>query len=266
MLTTRAVPALLAVLASAGAAAQQPAANTDCDHEWHWNSSRHVHVCEVREVTVPLAKTLSVDAGANGGIRVTGADRKDVLVRATVHAWSGDENAARSIAGQVVVRTDDIIRAEGPEQHSGDGWAVNYEVMTPHETNLDLRSSNGGVAIENVRGDLHFATLNGGIALDGVAGDVSGRTTNGPVSVKLTGRQWDGQALDVSTTNGPVRVQVPENYSARLETGTVNGPMRFDVPVALKGSIGRSISTTLGKGGALVRAETTNGPVSITQY
>jgi len=264
MLTTRAVPALVAVLASAGAAAQEPVANTDCDGQGHWSSSRHV--CEVREVTVPVAKTLSIDAGMNGGVRVTGTDRKDVLVRATVHAWGGDEDAARAIAAQVVVRTDDTIRAEGPDQHGRDGWAVNYEVLTPREINLDLRSSNGGVAITNVRGDLQFATLNGGIALDGVAGNVSGRATNGPVSVKLTGPQWDGQALDVSTTNGPVRVQIPENYSARLETGTVNGPLHIDVPVVLKGNIGRSVSTTLGKGGALVRAETTNGPVSISKY
>jgi len=264
MLTTRAVPALVAVLASAGAAAQQPAAHTDCDGGWYRNSSHHV--CEVREVTVRAAKALSVDAGTNGGIRVSGTDRKDVLVRATVHAWGGDEDAARAIAGQVVVRTDDIIRAEGPEQHGRDGWAVNYEVLTPRETNLDLRSNNGGVAIANVRGDLHFATLNGGIALDGVAGDVSGRTTNGPVDVKLTGRQWEGQTLDVSTTNGPVSVRIPENYSARLEAGTVQGPMHVDFPMVLKGNIGRSISTTLGKGGALVRAQTTNGPVSVSKY
>src|SRR5262249_24782641 len=118
----------------------------------------------------------------------------------------------------------------------------------------------------NVRGDLRFATSNGGITVDGVAGDVSGRTTNGPVEVKLTGRQWDGKALDVSTTNGPVRVEIPANYSARLETGTVHGPMHIDFPPVLKDSLGRSISTTLGKGGALVRAETTNGPVSISEY
>src|SRR5262249_55302771 len=148
-LTTRAVPALLAVLASAGAAAQQPAASTDCDGAWRGNSSRMA--CEVREVTVHAAKALSVDAGMNGSIRVTGTDRKDVLVRATVQAWAGDEDAARAIAGQVVVLTDDTIRAEGPGQHGRDGWAVSYEVLTPRETNLDLRSNNGGVAIANVR-------------------------------------------------------------------------------------------------------------------
>jgi len=59
---------------------------------------------------------------------------------------------------------------------------------------------------------------------------------------------------------------VPENYSARLETSTVNGGTNIDFPVLVKGKIGREISTTLGSGGALVRAETTNGGVRVIKY
>ena len=61
----------------------------------------------------------------------------------------------------------------------------------------------------------------------------------------------------------PVTVDIPEGYSARLETGTVNGPMVIDFPVTLQGTNGRRISTQLGRGGATIRAVTTNGPVAI---
>jgi DUF4097 and DUF4098 domain-containing protein YvlB len=143
---------------------------------------------------------------------------------------------------------------------------VSYEVFAPRDTNLKLQSRNGGIAITNVRGDLDFETQNGGIKLDGLAGNVHGRATNGGVEVNLTGARWEGESLNVRTTNGGVRMRVPENYSARLETGTVNGGVNIDFPVLVQGKIGRDISTTLGSGGALVRAETTNGGVRIVKY
>ena len=81
----------------------------------------------------------------------------------------------------------------------------------------------------------------------------------------LTGDTWEGAGLDLRTTNGGVRLRIPEDYSARLETGTVNGGIDIDFPVTVQGRIGREFSTTLGDGGPLVRAETTNGGVRITR-
>jgi hypothetical protein len=94
-----------------------------------------------------------------------------------------------------------------------------------------------------------------------VGGDVRGRTQNGPLTVRLTGTRWDGSGLDAETSNGPVTIDVPENYSARLETGTVNGPMRVDFPITVQGRLNRRLETTLGSGGARLRAVTTNGPL-----
>jgi hypothetical protein len=96
-----------------------------------------------------------------------------------------------------------------------------------------------------------------------VAGDVRGRTTNGGVHVELDGRRWDGAGLDVQTTNGGVTLEVPADYSARLETGTVNGGLDLEFPVTVQGRIGRRLATTLGEGGPTVRAMTTNGGVRI---
>jgi hypothetical protein len=260
----KAIPSMLAALACAGAAAQQPAPAKECDHEW--NSGPRSHVCELREVTVRAQGVLAVDASPNGGIRVTGTDRKDVLVQATVHAWGDSENDARAIVGQVVVLTDGAVHAEGPTQNGHKGWSVSYEVFAPRDTDLKLETRNGGIAIANVNGKLDFEAQNGGVKLDGLAGNVHGRATNGGVDVTLTGSRWEGETLDVRTTNGGVRMRVPENYSARLETGTVNGGVNIDFPVLVQGRIGRAISTTLGNGGALVRAETTNGGVRVISY
>ena len=107
-------------------------------------------------------------------------------------------------------------------------------------------------------------TVNGGVTVEDAAGDIQARTQNGGVNVRLDGRRWDGRGLDVETRNGGVTVDVPDGYSAELETGTVNGRLRIDFPITMRsGLIGRLVSTTLGSGGAPVRVLTTNGGVAI---
>ena len=140
---------------------------------------------------------------------------------------------------------------------------MSYDVWTPRNTDLHLSTHNGGIAVADIEGRLDMTAVNGGIKLEGIAGDVHGETTNGPLNVTLDGDRWRGEGLDLRTTNGPVNVDIPDAYSARLETGTVNGGMRIDFPVTLQGTIGRHISTQLGDGGAPIRAVTTNGPVTI---
>jgi DUF4097 and DUF4098 domain-containing protein YvlB len=90
---------------------------------------------------------------------------------------------------------------------------------------------------------------------------VRGSTTNGGLVIELSGDRWDGESMDVSTTNGGVIMSVPENYSAHLETGTVNGSVNTDFPVT--GRITKQIALNLGSGGATVRAMTTNGGVNL---
>ncbi|HEY7511481.1 MAG TPA: hypothetical protein VIG50_14565, partial [Vicinamibacteria bacterium] len=56
---------------------------------------------------------------------------------------------------------------------------------------------------------------------------------------------------------------VPEGYNAELTTGTVNGGLDLDFPVTVQGRIKKRIEVTLGRGGAPVRAMTTNGGISL---
>ncbi|HET7130851.1 MAG TPA: DUF4097 family beta strand repeat-containing protein [Gammaproteobacteria bacterium] len=265
MPTIRPLATLLTLLVAAAAAAQPSDEGKGCAAPWGGWRNRE-QVCEVRELTLRPSGKLTVDASPNGGISVVGANRRDVLVRAVVRAWAASEDDARAVLEEIVVRDDAPIRAQGPSQSNRKGWSVSYEIEAPRNTDLDLDTTNGGLSIKSVRGDMDFATTNGGIRLDGVAGNVRARTTNGGVDVTLTGNKWDGDALDLRTTNGGVRMRVPEDYSARLETRTVNGGLHVDFPVTVQGRIGHEMSTTLGKGGALVRAETTNGGVHVSRY
>src|SRR5947199_409428 len=88
-------------------------------------------------------------------------------------------------------------------------------------------------------------------------GDLRGETTNGGVTIDLRGDHWDGAGLDVETHNGGIRMTMPANYSAQLETGTTNGRINIDFPITAQGSLGRQLTTILGAGGARIRAITT---------
>jgi DUF4097 and DUF4098 domain-containing protein YvlB len=185
-------------------------------------------------------------------------------VLARIQTEGEDMDDAKDVASSITVETENgHVRAKGPSTHRQQSWSVSYDVWMPRQTDLQATTQNGGIVVEDLEGRLDLGAQNGPLVLRSVSGDVRGETTNGPLQVELEGDRWRGAGLDLRTTNGPVTLTIPEDYSARLETGTVNGGMRIDFPVTLQGEIGRRISTQLGRGGALIRAVTTNGPVVI---
>jgi len=230
------------------------------------NSDRGSY-CEVREETVPGGgvNPLDVDAGRNGGIRVRGWDRADVHVRASVSAWADTDAEARQIVSGVrIVTGGGTIHPEGPDTSGrNSNWAVSFELDVPRTAMMTLNAHNGGISIDDFQGTAKFHAVNGGVTLRNVSGDIRGETVNGGVTVDLTGDHWNGAGLDVETRNGGIRMTLPEQYSASLETATTNGRINVDFPVTVQGRITRSLTTTLGAGGAKLRAVTTNGGVTI---
>ena len=234
-----------------------------CDDS-HWGSDRLVRHCEMREQTMP-ASSLDIDAGVNCGVSVKGWSGSHILVRAKVEAAAPTKDGALELSGKVRLSNGSRVHADGPENVHDKWWAVNYEIFGPWKTDVSAKAHNGGVHIQDVRGRIRFEAVNGGVTLARLAGDVQGETTNGGLNIDLAGERWDGQGMDVSTTNGGVRLNVPEGYSAHVETATVNGGMHVDFPVTVSGHIGKSLSFDVGKGGAKIRAVTTNGGVRINK-
>jgi len=257
---------LAGMLPSTARAQQSRVVDDDewCDRNgWAYNSDSERY-CEVREITLRANRDLvAIDGRQNGGIRVAGWDRDEILVRARVMAHARTESAAQRLAEDVEIRTDNTIYADTPEAGRKEWTSVSFQVFVPRRSNLSLETHNGGISIENVEGNVDFDALNGGVSLADLAGDVRGETTNGGVTVELSGSAWRGDGMDVRTTNGGVEIYVPDGYDAHLETGTVNGKLYFDFPVMLQGRLDRRISTDLGRGGQPIRIATTNGSVEI---
>lgn len=233
--------------------------------ENNYYNDRLVSNCEIREQTLaPSGGAIAIDGRQNGGISVKGWDQGQILVRARVQAGAPTAAEAEALGKQVRIETSGAkIHATGPESKRDYNWDVSYEVFVPRRADLSLETHNGGIAIADVNGKIDFSALNGGVVLKGVGGAVRGSTTNGGLMIQLSGDRWDGESMDVSTTNGGVILSVPENYSAHIETGTVNGGVNTEFPVTVKGEVTKQIALNLGSGGATVRAMTTNGGVHL---
>lgn len=230
----------------------------------NWSGDRGSHCLIKEQMIAATGGTITVDGRKNGGVTVRGWDRNEIFVRAKVQTRANTDAEAQYLSGQIRIQTGGAnIYAEGPETGDRQSWSVSFEVSVPRNSNLSLRAHNGGIGVSEVHGQIEFDTTNGGVSLRQLAGDVKGQTRNGGLSIELDGNGWEGQGMDVKTHNGGVNIEIPENYSARLETGTVNGRLRTDYPITLLGEIKRELSLDLGGGGRTIRALTTNGGVSI---
>jgi hypothetical protein len=262
-------PLLAAALLSLGASLSgQSAADArwlaECrDRAQGWR----VKYCEVRVSAIAATgRTIAVDPGRNGGVGVRGWDADSIEIHARIETEGHSDAAAAALAGRIRVVIDvATIGVDGPPQGGGASWSASFAVFAPRHSDLKLDTYNGPIAVKDLSGRITVTAYNGPVALRGVGGDVRARTTNGPLAIELTGERWEGAGLDAETTNGPVELAIPAAYSAQLEVGTVNGPMSVEFPltVTVIGRLERRLTTVLGKGGAPVRAVTTNGPVVI---
>jgi len=232
------------------------------DHEDAWRA----RACDVRVVSLAKGGVITVDPGRNGAAAVEGWDRDTIEVHARIQAEGATDGDAAALAHAIkVVTSGTTIGAEGPDAGRRQSWSVSIIVYAPWHSDLKLDTYNGPIGVREVSGRMILTAYNGPISLTAVGGDVRARTTNGPLDIELVGARWDGAGLDAETTNGPVSLAIPDNYSAQLEFGTVNGPMTIGFPLTVtsEGRVGRRISTRLGSGGAPIRVVTTNGPVEI---
>ncbi len=267
MLKRAVVFLLLAVPASlrsqSAADARWMAQCRDRDDAWR------AKACEVRVTSLAKGGVVTVDPGRNGAVAVEGWDRDSIEVHARIEAEGAtDADAAALARGVKIMTSGTTIGAEGPEAGRRQSWSVSFVVYVPRQSDLKLDTYNGPIGVRDVTGRMTLTAYNGPISLTGAGGDVRARTTNGPLDIELVGKHWEGTGLDAETTNGPVSLAVPDDYSAQLEFGTVNGPMTvgFPLTVTIQGRVGRRISTRLGSGGVPIRVVTTNGPVEIQRH
>jgi len=86
---------------------------------------------------------------------------------------------------------------------------------------------------------------------------------NGSISASIGAERWP-QALEFSTVNGGITLELPAEPNADLSASTVNGSISTDFPLTVRGKFGRrSVHGTLGKGGTDLNLSTVNGRIRL---
>jgi hypothetical protein len=232
-----------------------------------------------QQLTVPVSgKLLPVIAARNGGIRVRGAQRADVLVK-VCKAAAGD---ASGLLDRIAASAgSDGVKVAGPE---GDRWVAYLLVDAPAGAGLELQAENGPIDVRDFSGRIQATTTNGPIRLENLDGNVTARAkngpigftgqrgtisleaANGPISVRLGGTSWGDGTLNARTQNGPVQVKLPDGYRSGVRIqSSFHAPWSCShCEQGRKGWDADTRTVEFGDSKPLVRVSTVNGPVQVS--
>ncbi len=226
------------------------------------------------------------DNAGRAVVRVRAWDRPEYSVETCKIAVSDTRSAAEAILpGISVSRSAGRITTAGPNADNGN-WQIYFLIHAPKNGSLDLQTKNGPIDLAGVTGTIKVRASNGPIALKDCAGQIDAQTTNGPISfhggggevhlnakngpisLELAGEIWNGSLLDARTVNGPVSVNIPENFRSgvRLQT-TGHAPLSCKIEACRTAftDASQSENRTIQLNGSAdtIRLSTNNGPVSV---
>jgi len=183
------------------------------------------------DFTVGASASLVVDSTA-GWIHVETAPGNQVHVEATVRDFTRMEYEATTNGDVVTVtakRKGSIL--------SGFQGRADILVTVPAGMSLTLETSDGEIAVIGTTGGGVLKTSNGKITLENVKGDFQGDTSNGDIEITA----MEGSGL-LRTSNGKVDI---ENATGEFNASTSNGPIFFSGEMISGGS--NRLTTSNGK-------------------
>jgi len=215
----------------------------------------------------------------NGGITITGWAGDSVSVSAVKHSRSGEDglrnlNISVSQLGNYLVietkYTGQLLMQSG----------VDYSIKIPFNTTIDsLTTTNGGIQVSNVKGNLSTVSSNGAITIENVNGIVSVTTSNAHIDIQnVTGIgnlrtsnaavdteiQSISSDVDIETSNGAVTVYINPLLNATLEMTTSNADIQLQ-GIALNTSLleDTHVIGALGSGGKKIDIRTSNAHIYV---
>jgi len=210
--------------------------------------------------------------GINGAIEASLASGREATVEASK---SGRKSDPDEVKIEVIERPDGILvcarypRPDG-ELNDCDGKhsetrnndvVVRFKVAVPAGVSLVAHTVNGGIDIDDLKGDVEAMTVNGGIRVS-TSGTASATTVNGSVNARIGSDLHDD--LEFTSVNGRVLVEMPRSVNADIRGSTVHGAIYSDFPLNVRGrNFNRRIDGRIGRGGHDLTLSTVNGTIEL---
>lgn len=140
---------------------------------------------------------------------------------------------------------------------------VEYEIRLPAGVNLDVKTTNGKISVSGVKGLVKLKSTNGAIWGENISGMVEAKTTNGAIQISLK-EVAPGEELGFYTTNGSIRLHLPEDLSCTLDAKTTNGSIYSDFEIRTLGKVKPNrLKGKIGSGDGLLDLRTVNGSIKL---
>jgi DUF4097 and DUF4098 domain-containing protein YvlB len=197
-----------------------------------------------------------------GSIEVKTAGTSQIVVDVLRKVERASDSRAEEILAKHEVNfeqqgNDLIIRAKFPSEWfrvwRRSGLQVRYVVSIPTEFNVDLKTSGGGIRVDDLRGEVRVKTSGGGLQFGKIEGPIIGNTSGGGIS--LAG--CNGK-VDVRTSGGGINIG---SGSGELSAETSGGG------ITIEDFAGDAVVRTSGGGIKINRIEgsidasTSGGPI-----
>lgn len=240
------------------------------------------------QLSAPLPAGSAFEAQThNGSIKINGADVAECNLTATIITRAATDEEAMELSDKVSVSLVPsgnklIVKIDEPTNLINKSVSVSLDVELPNQTDLELITHNGEVALANITGKVNATSHNGKVTTDNVTGSTELKTHNGSItckeisgntqlishngSVKAFYSDSAPSACDISMTthNGSIELATPSDYSARVKASTNNGSINTDLPITVTGEVSKSkLTGTIGAGEGQLNLETYNGSIRI---
>jgi len=126
-------------------------------------------------------------------------------------------------------------------------------------------TEDGDVRLVGVDGDVSITSEDGDVTLRGVVTRLSAETDDGSVDVKLLPRSEMGADWSLRAADGPIRIELPDDFSAELDIRVDDGSIDVDPPVQVHSSSRGRMQSTLNGGGHTLKVRTDDGSVHVTR-
>ena len=214
----------------------------------------------------------------NGRITAEPADGKEVIVEGKRTVKAHTDDAARERLAKLEIREEvggSTVRVESrPPRMSGfGGHEIEWTVKVPKGIIVDFRTTNGGVRLNGLSGEIHAKVTNGGVKGTGLVVDtLDASVVNGGVEIELAAPLDATDTVELITVNGGITLSLPSESKATIAARAVNGGVRVSdelkaeqEPESHEFERRRRFNGTMNGGGAKVHVNTTNGGVRLSR-
>ena len=215
---------------------------------------------------------------------VTGADIRQVEARVTTTGWEIGPGGVQISERQSGNRVELEVRIPKSSRWMSIGErSIRVELRVPAQLTATLRTGDGSISLEGLRGSIRLNTGDGSIQAFGIEGSLIASTGDGSIRARgrfevLTLGTGDGSVeaevlsgsrmaspWDIHTGDGHVTLRLPQDFAADIDAHSNDGRVDADFPVLVPGGRGEGLRGKINGGGPLLKIRTGDGRIRLAR-